>query len=464
MSRRSNAFGVGIVELPSWADYTSLPPGQFIEFTLNTPQDVGMQPNTLANWCGGDFVPDYGARGGMCYQGGGEHNVWTDSRADGSPGQGGVYVLDCDSRLYVRRCYPAANNNGVKIDPAANSVGGGPTDDWGAYADGSPQSKHTYNCISYMPAAWGGGSHGSLMRVSHTGGMSTTKFGVTKSVDKSTGYAATWRFDLSKPAHSVADPGILKITGSATYDFGNGNPAVVNDASFACIDHSRQGWWSTNRQGSQHGERMVFTSKTGAISGPQGQALGTSWAALHHFADDDIIVRLTDANYGSLRAAVWEIHVWQAGTSNGWVQGNLNRQPISEVLPQGSYAPGVLAYPWIGEMHPRWSSILGCFVGLDYFYPYGQRSTTIRVWKFTPPPMGQRFSGTWQVTWELVKAKPGTEATNFMHHVNGGTFGQCDAAAINGTFGRLAECPSLRAFVWTRDVNKPGQLVRLQGM
>jgi hypothetical protein len=35
---------------------------------------------------------------------------------------------------------------------------------------------------------------------------------------------------------------------------------------------------------------------------------------------------------------------------------------------------------------------------------------------------------------------------------------------VNDTYGRFIECPSLRAFVWTRDVDKPGQLVRLQGM
>jgi hypothetical protein len=35
---------------------------------------------------------------------------------------------------------------------------------------------------------------------------------------------------------------------------------------------------------------------------------------------------------------------------------------------------------------------------------------------------------------------------------------------MNGTFGRFVECPSLRAFVWTRTVNKVGQLIRLQGM
>ena len=289
MSRRSNAFTVAVLDLPSWADYTALPNGRFIEFTLNTPNDVGMQRGNLYNWCGGAFVPDYGARGGVGYVGGGEHSGWIDSSLTG-PGQQGAYMLDCDTRLYSRKCYPQANHTGILSD----GTGSPATDDWGAYNDdGSPQAKHTYNCMSYMPAAWGGGASGSLVRVSHTGGISISR-GPQAGGAYAPGLAATWRYDLSKSTHTSAAPSTIKLTGSSTYNFGSGPNATVNDASFACIDLVREGWWSTNRPGSGHGERMVFTSKTGVISAPQGQSnLSPAWfAALHHFADDDAICLL----------------------------------------------------------------------------------------------------------------------------------------------------------------------------
>jgi hypothetical protein len=452
MSRRSNPFTVAMLDLPSWADYSALPAGTFTEFTLNTPSDVGMQRATLYNWVGGDFVPDFGSRGGVCYHGGGEHSIWTDSSSNG-PGQQGVYVLDCDTRLYARKCYPVTNHSGF------TGTSGGPTDDWGAYTDdGSPQSKHTYNGTSYMPAAWGGGPQGSFMRVSHAGGISQSR-GPDKNGAYNPGLAATWRFDLSKSSHSAADPSIFKLTGTQTYNFGFGPAATINDAPIACIDHTRQGWWSTHRGGSGWGERMVFTSKTGVISPPVGVPHGTLWAALHHLADDDILIKMTDDVLVNGTVPEWQIFVWRAGTSEPWVQVSVNRQDIADIFHQY----GIKAYPSIGEMHPRWSSTLDCFVGLDCQYPHGkQPTTTIRIWKIIPPPRGQRVTGTWNITWELVQAKAGTEATNRMNMINGDVNG--DAATTNGVFGRFVECPSLRAFVWTRDTNKPGQLVRLKGM
>jgi hypothetical protein len=450
MSRRSNPFDVAVLDLPSWADYTALPPGTFREFTLNTPSQVGMQRSTLYNWCGGSFVPDFGPRGGVGYHGGGEHSAWTDSSLSG-PGQQGVYMLDCDTRLYSRRCYPAANHTGVLSPGAPN-----PTDDWGAYVDdGSPQSKHTYNGMTYMPAAWGGGPQGSLIRAAHTGGSSTSKPLVNGGLGR--GYAATWRFDLSKPSHSPADRSIHKLTGAALYDFGSGPGATINDAPFACIDLVREGWWATHRGFSGWGGRMVFTSKTGVISPPQGQPMLSEWAALHHLADDDIIVRLSDHQLQNGVVPTWRVHVWRAGSAEGWAEVKVNRQDISDLN-----SLGVKAYPPIGYMHPRWSSILGCFVGLDWQFPVGaQPTSTIRVWRITPPPAGQRTGGTWQITCELVNAVPGSP-TNVMNMINGNV--GTDAGTTNGVFGRFVECPALRAFVWTRDVNQPGQLVRLQGM
>jgi hypothetical protein len=472
VSRRSNLFGVGIVSatLPAWADYTALPNGQFIEFTLNTPNATGvvMQQATLYDWCGGVFVPDFGARGGVVYAGGGEHSGWTDSSPSG--GQNGAYVLDCDTRLYSRKCFPTATHSGMLSDGV-----GSPTDNWGAYNDdGAPQAKHTYNCMSYMPAAWGGGASGSAVRVAHTGGISYSR-GYYPNIGYSPGASATWRYDLSKTAHTLADPSIIKLTGAGLYDFGKVpntdtlgfEGATINDRPIACIDTIRQGWWATNKPGTGWGSDMVFTSKTGVISAPYANSGNLSplaeSAALHHFADDDIVVGIIDDSGSDSNGPHWRwvVKVWQAGTSTAWQTAPVNRQTISLTERHNSYPTWGTAYPRIGEVQPRWSSILGCFVGLDNWYPMlgaaPTSTTTMRLWKITPPPAGQRLSGTWQITWELVTAKAGTEATNFFAQAS-------DAGSFNGVFGRLVECPSLRAFVWTRNVNQPGQLIRLQGM
>lgn len=466
MSRRSNAFGVGILTLPAWADYTALPNGKFIEFTLNTPNDAQMQRATLMNWCGGVMVPDYGARGGVCYHGGGEHSLWTDSRADGGPGQNGVYVLDCDTRTYIRKCYPTADYFGF------TGLAGSPTDDWGAYtADiNVPQAKHTYSGTSYRPASWGGGPQGCYMRVSHAGGISQSRGpNPTAGNAYEPGLAATWQFDLSKAAHTPANPSILKLTGSSVYDYGKvpntdyaGRPgATINNSPFACIDTIRQGWWSTHTAGNGWGGKMAFTSKTGVITGPFGQVGFSNETGLHHFADDDIVIALTDGQLDNAIETEWQVYVWQAGTSSGWVRAPLTRQNITDTrIPPNNT---VKAYVGINAEQPRWSTLLGAFVWIDSQYPIGaQPTTTIRVWKLTPPPAGQRFTGTWSATWELVSAKAGTESANRMNMLNGDVSG--DAATVQGTYGRFIECPSLRAFVWTRDINKPGQLIRLQGM
>jgi hypothetical protein len=439
MRRAINPFSVQIVAaLPEWADHTALPPGTFREFTLNVPGDVGMPSAVISNWCGGVFIPELGVRGAAAYHGGGEHSVWTDSSRTG-PGEQGVYLLDCDARVYVRRCYPVAEHRGVVL-----TGDGSPTDEWGAYLDdGSPQSKHTYNGIERMPSAWGGGAQGSLVRVGHTGGL------VAGTTDVM-GLSATWRFDVSKESHDPGDPSIFKLTGSNTYDFGVGRPATINDAPIACIDHVREGWWSTHRTGSGWGDRMCFTAKDGTIRGPLGRPFGTGWAALHHFAADDVVVRLSDDGADGS----WRADVWRADSDEGWMRAPLERQDIEDTRPE----TGRKNYCEIGYMHPRWSTILGCFVGLDHQYPaHGSGpSSTLRVWKITPPPPGERATGTWTATWELCTAI-GDSPTNVLDVWN-------DAGSVNGVFGRFVECPALRAFVWTRRADRPGQMVRLLGM
>lgn len=413
--------------LPPWVP----PPGTFAEFTLNTPGHVGVVKGTFANWCGGAFISDYGTMGGVAYHGGGEHNPWNDNQ------QGGVCVLNCGAQVYERRCVPSAPHVGALV--SANGFLGSNTDEWGAYVDdGSPQSKHTYNCLAEMPTAWGGGPGGSLVRVAHTGGISKVLWAASGNPG-SGGYAATWQFDLSKHAHSAGNPSISKLTGSHYYYYNTNKPtkiATTNDASTACNDYVRRGWWSAARTGAV-GDSISFTSKTGQITNFAGPDLSIGWSAMHHFADDDILVRIGD--HGSNR---WLVYFWGISTGRNakWVQ-------IFPITPQD--AKGFLA----GYAHPRWSSILGAFVALNIRMPVGSPLTTVDVWKLTPPPAGQRVTGQWAWTKETLTSNDGSQINT-----------RQDAGSVNGSFGKFVECPSLRSFVWTRNTNQKGQLMRLRGM
>ena len=391
-------------------------PGTFAEFTLNTPLDAGpgAQSMMLSHWAGGAMIDDYSARGGVAYFGGREHFTY--------PDRGGVLVLDIAARRYEMRCVPARG-------PHMSGPGGAPTDDWGAYVDdGSPQRTHTYNSIQQMPAAWGGGPRGSMVIVSHSGGTSVTR--------KGEGYAATWKFDLSK-----AVDGHSKLTGTRLYDYGGG-PATLNDAPCTGIDYQRKGWWSKPRTGSGHGGRLCFTSHTGEITCYPAPLLEHNWGIMHKFDDEDLLVLLTETLGGGVR-----VTIPPDKPGAGW-------KSVKEKLPSPLPVPAK-NFPFLGYMGPRWCphpNVLA-FVGLDYFNVID--STHVLIWMLTPPPVGKRLTDEWVWSTEIVASADGSKI-----NIKG------DSASVQGIWGKLVYCPhpQVRSLVWTRDVNAKGQLIRLSRM
>jgi hypothetical protein len=420
----SNAFAVRIItsDLPSWVP----PPGQFGAFTLNTGADVGMHASVLANWCGGVFNPDFGPRGAAMYYGGGEHYPWDDTL------QSGVFCLDCETRLWVRRAHPTAEHTGV-----AYPAGGSPTDEWGAYLDyGSPQTKHTYGCLEWMPAAWGGGPQGSLVAVGKSGGPMLTG---------EPGLSATWRFDVSRDDHTAADPSIFRLTGDRLYDFGHG-PATINDAPNAGIDHLREGWWVKPRTGTPDpGSVFSFTSKTGEITNFASPSFWPEpWSKVHHFADDDILCSLSDTS-GDHEPPVWAIRLWHVptGAAGRWETVTLER-------PAGDPAYGEDPASWLklGTMRPHYSEQYQCFYGFDTRSQGGSPSSC-RVWRIVPPPRGERFTRAWMASVETVVS------------ADGSTFDvRADRGSANDSYGKLMECPSLKSLVWTKNPEEPAVLIR----
>lgn len=406
-------------------------PGTFAEFTLNKPSDVGGYVAMLANWTGGAFVDDYGAMGAAVYHGGGEHFSY--------PDKGGVLALDCAERKYAMRCVPTITTHmGVAIGPTGPA--GSLTNAWGAYADdGYPESKHTYNSLAQFPRAWGGGPMGSLVRVSHSGG-DQNPIGQWPGLPPTNSYglAATWAFDLSQERD-----GCRRLTGDQTYDFGSGTPAVVDDAVGTGLDWLREGWWSFARTGSGHGDRMVFTHKDGKIEPPGTSAIALNWGRLHHFADDDTLVAIATG-----------INICHPGPTNPW-------KTITTVASAADQADWTATQAYLGYPGFQWCSILNCWVGV-----YAKRLvnadgspnlSAIQVWKIIPPDTAaKRWTDPWYVERETVISADGSQIDMGTDHaVNAG----------NGTsYGKLVECKALRSLVWTRRIDKPGQLIRLRGM
>ena len=406
--RRSDA-------LPSFVP----PPGTFAEFTLNVPADV--RPPTLpdvrdiqrilANWNSAAMISDYSARGGIAYHGGGEHGV-------GATDSCGVLVLNLETRLYEFRCRATQRY----VQSAGKTDDAHPTNEFGEHADGSPGAPHTYNQACEFPAAWGGGPRGSYLRCGGTAGSSTTP-------PASNAYNCAHKFDLS---HDVR--GTSRLTGSLRYglsvDWG-GNYAG------ACIDRKREGWWA--KMGSHAPTSLAFISKKGEVT-YSPNAFSMIYPYLHHFSNDgqDVLLFLyvfSLTNYMSL-----------IDLAAGW--SPVTRLPTGTPPAQGP--PGRPTATYASNIGPRWSTIMNCFVGLDYSV------ATPTLCFLTPSNPADIMDSTWAWTTETVTSHDGSALVP-NNRVS-------DPGSGNGVWGKLIECPSLRSLVWTRSAIAKGQLIRPRGM
>ena len=395
------------------------PPGTFAEFTLNAPFDA--RPPTLptvqdiarifANWNSAAMISDYSQRGGIAYHGGGEHQM-------GATDSCGVMMLNLETRLYEFRCRASQKylqSFGKPTDPH-------PTNDFGEHADGSPGAPHTYNQACEFPAAWGGGPRGSFLRCGGTAGGSTSKAA-------SNAHNCAHRFDLS---HAVG--GASRLTGSMRYglevDWG-GNYAA------ACIDTKREGWWA--KMGSHAPTPLAFVSKKGVVT-YSPNAFTTIYPYLHHFSNDgqDVLLFLYVFNLVEYMSLI--------DLASGW-------SPVTR-LPAGTPpALGPAAKPtatYASNIGPKWSTLMKCFVGLDYSLP------TPTLCFLTPSNPADVMASKWTWTSEVVKSHDGSPLVP-NNRVT-------DIASGNGVWGKLIECPSLRSLVWTRNATAKGQLIRPRGM
>lgn len=423
-------------------------PGKFKAFTINTPisvatVDVSFFKGILANWCGGVPAPDYGTMGAVVYRGGGEHFSW--------PDKGGTLVLDLAKREYVMR-----NLSSVTTHMGVAGTSGSFTDEWGAYRDTKyPQSKHTYNGQCYQPASQGGGPMGSLLTVGQTGGP--------RPETQLMGDAACWRFDLTYEVD-----GHSRLNGDNKYFIYREAPTVIantNDSATSCWDTKREGAWHYART-SAYGRGLSFTHRSGRVDNFAETATAfASWSCMHYMADDDLLVVIHDEpKFGQNRFGCVSL-LKLDGPPGDWVT-ILPTVPNDEAMRWNlALPPGGIYDQWAGATHgdvnpaciqagymgAQPSTLLGGFVGFDYRNQPSPNSC--RIWVLTPPPAGQRFIGTWSWRVETMISEDGSVMDV-----------RADDASVNGPFGKLAECVGYRSLVWTRGVQYPGVLIRLQGM
>jgi hypothetical protein len=386
----------------------------------------------LANWCGGTFVEDYGAKGAAVYHGGGEHHSW--------PDKGGVLILDCEKRLYAMRCLSSnPNHRGVA------GHAGSPVNEWGCYADNDyPQSKHTYNALAPFPKEWGAGPMGGLVRIQSGGALVTPETDGKGTVTRVHGWTACYAFDLSQNTE-----GHRRLSGDAKYVMNGVVPSSINDSALSAADTKREGWWTTARSQSER-KGMTFTHRSGTVTNFAAPGLSlVRWACLRYLADDDLLVCICDEpQFGAKRFGVVMLLELSKLPKTQWVT-ILPSVPNDPAMNWVSGNPAALEAGYCG---PQWSSILRAFVAMDMKSP-NDVSKTIRKWKLTPPQSGDRLTGQW--TWSLETATSADGSTVNVRK---------DPGSVNGPFGKLVECPALRSLIWTRGPDARGQLIRLAGM
>jgi hypothetical protein len=415
----SNIFKVEIQSprpvssIPAWVP----PAGFFADVPmLNNPQDV--TPSIFASdsfgtnspfvmWGGSAILRDYSALGAQVYYAGGHE------ASKALPNM--QFSLICD---FSTLRWSTAN-----IPLAAH-----PSETFGSDGlapDGTPYCPHTYLGLQELPAAWGGGSRGSLASFFWAGAPFPNKVNLLDVSMSSRGYSQL----RTNQAQNV-EPG--KIRFSRTGAESGAYPITV-------IDIARQGWWvATTGQV----DYTLFITMAGGIQ--QYPALGGNLAngVLVLCTSLNLLIAI-DGGYSSgpnAGTGFRTLHIRNLNTGTVTRSTTLGAVPSLADGYDGTHGtfnrPDVMGLQWVEE--------LGCIVGFDQSV-----SPPVAV-KLTPPSVNAA-TASW--TWSTITT---------LQHWPEDAGGQPNLqVAQNGIWSKFRWVPALQAFVYGTAKNRKPQVLRL---
>jgi hypothetical protein len=175
---------------------------------------------------------------------------------------------------------------------------------------------------------------------------------------------------------------------------------------------------------------LIFITKDGAVTEtPYRAATSLPWLANLTIHGQDVLLLLAAGAHD-----LTLIDLKQGFTG-------VNRTPSIE---QAGMIPIAGYHTYVG---PRWSTIMNCFIGLDYAL------VTPTLLFLTPSNPKDLMGSSWAWTREVIQPFGGA----ILNPAN-------DRWSRPGCWGRLVECVPLRSLVWTKDEMSKGQLIRPRGM
>ena len=398
-------------QVPAWVP----PAGYFADVPmLNRPIDVtpSIYPrdnyfmnNPFVQWGGSAILRDYSELGAQVFYSGGHES------SSGAPNVQLTLICDFSSLSWKTANVPMQSNaSGIFVK--------------GYAPDGTLYTPHSYLGLQEMPAAWGGGSKGSLVSFFWAGSSTPNRI---KLLDVSRANLGHSTMTTRQPQN--IDPSMIRFVPNG--DGGN-YPITVQD-------DQRQGWWAAVNGPVSY---TLFVSKNGDIT--QYPALGGNLlnASMVLCTSLNLLIAI-DGGYVTGPYAGLN---YRAMYTRNLVSGAVSRNASIGDVPSRTFGydgSTTANFHRMDIMGLQWVEELGCIVGLD------QNDTPPSVVKLTPPASNPA-TAPW--TWSKVPTQ----------HWPTDSGGQATIQAADyGYWSKFRWVPSLQAFVVCGSAWRKPQVIKI---
>ncbi|TFW17154.1 hypothetical protein E4L96_15040 [Massilia arenosa] len=415
---QSNPFSVNVLPrvvpagVPAWVP----PPGYFADVPVtNKPNDVmpaifAARPSDMDfpfdYWGASAFVRDFGPLGAQVY-----HSAGRESSTS-NPNFQATVILDFQELKWTVANVPAQANL------ASTFVSG-----WAP--DRTPYVNHSWNSLAEMPAAWGGGPKGSLVRVGTTAKNWDQDIHVMDLSQSVNGYRT-----LTTATQGITAAGNLSFNKAGT----EGSPFYK-----VVIDEKRKGWWISIDGPADY---TLFVAATGAVTRIPALGGNLQNSALAYWPEKDVLIAVNGGYEGGQYSSTAYRTIYVRDLASGTTQTLTTTGPVPAL--SNGYDGTVNTFHRIDSTGLQWVSELGCLVGLD------ESVTPPVVVKLTPPAAGP-LAGPW--VWSVVST-----LRHWPDDVSGQTTLQ---TGVNWAWNKFRWIPSLHAFVYMSSRLRKPQVIKL---